>query len=81
MLNGRTNIMMVHTCPFEPELLKSNLSPMSKQQLGNELKQYGQSFVKFPALFALQALANKADDLVFHYRFHFSQHNPDQQCS
>lgn len=80
-LNARTNIMMVHTCPFEPELWKSNLSPMSKQELWNELKQNSQSFVKFPALFAFQALANKTEDLVFHYRFHFSQNNPDQQCS
>lgn len=81
MLQGRTNIMMVHTCPFELELLKSNLSPMSKQQLGNELKQNSQSFVKLQALFAFQALANQADNLVFYYRFHFSQHNPDQQRS
>jgi len=65
--------MMVHTCPFEPKLLKNNLGTMSKQQLGNELKQNSQSF------FALQILANKAEDLTFHYRFDFSQHNPDDQ--
>jgi len=72
-LNGRPSIMMVRTCPFEPKLLKNNLSTMSRQQLGNELKQNSQSF------FALQILANKAEDLAFHYRFDFSQHNPDDQ--
>lgn len=79
-LTVRTSVMMVHTCPFEPGWLKSNLSTMSKQRLGSELKQNSQSFVKPPALFALQALANKAEDLVFHCRFHCSPHKPDQQC-
>lgn len=78
-LTVRTSVMMVHTCPFEPGWLKSNLSTMSKQRLGSELKQNSQSFVKPPALFALQALANKAEDLVFHCRFHCSPHKPDQQ--